>query len=71
MMTEDIFMLPETPLALALRVNSEIITALAQVELSEENIEVITQLLENHSNFVIDAAAKIVKAERLDIRVVK
>ena len=71
MLTEDIFMIPETPLALALRVNSEIIAALAQVELSEENIEVITQLLENHSSFVIDAAAKIVKAERLDIRVVK
>lgn len=71
MITEDIYMLPETPLSLALRVNSEIMTALAQVELTEENIGVITQLLENHSSFVIDAAAKIVKAERLDIRVVK
>ena len=39
---EEIFIAPETKLAMTLRVNSEIVAALASVELMEENIEIIT-----------------------------
>jgi len=62
---------PETRLSTILRINSEIITALATMELAEENIESITELLKKHSDFVIDTSVKVLKAERLDIKIVK
>ncbi len=62
---------PETRLSTILRINSEIITALAAMELAEENIESITELLKKHSDFVIDTSVKVLKAERLDIKIVK
>ena len=62
---------PETRLSTILRINSEIITALAAMELAEENIESITELLKKQSDFVIDTSVKVLKAERLDIKIVK
>ena len=54
-----------------MRINSEIITALAAMELAEENINVVTEILKKHSDFVIDTSLKVLKAERLDIKIVK
>ena len=68
---EEIFITPETKLAMALRINSEIVAALASVELMEENIEIITALLHQHSSFVLDVSQKAVQAERLDVKIVK
>ena len=68
---EEIFITPETKLAMALRINSEIVAALASVELMEENIEIITTLLHKHSSFVLEVSQKAVQAERLDVKVVK
>jgi hypothetical protein len=68
---EDIYFTPETRLATVLRTNSEIITALAAIELAEENIAVITELLKRHSDFVIEVSTKAALAERLDVRAVK
>lgn len=68
---EEIFITPETKLAMTLRVNSEIVAALASVELMEENIEIITTLLHKHSSFVLEVSQKAVQAERLDVKVVK
>lgn len=62
---------PETKLSTVLRVNSEIITALAAMELAEENIEMITELIGKHSAFVMDISLKVIQAERLDIKSVK
>jgi len=58
-------------LGMTLRINSEIIAALASVELAEENIEVITTLLHRHSSFVLEVSQKAVQAERLDVKIVK
>ena len=68
---EDIYFSPETRLATVLRTNSEIIAALAAIELAEENIAVVTELLKRHSDFVIEVSIKAALAERLDIRSVK
>jgi hypothetical protein len=68
---EEIFITPETKLAMALRINSEIVAALASVELMEENIEIITTLLHKHSSFVLEVSQKAVQAERLDVKAVK
>ena len=68
---EEIFITPETKLAMALRINSEIVAALASVELMEENIEIITTLLHKHSSFVLEVSQKVVQAERLDVKIVK
>ena len=68
---EELFFTPETRLGMALRINSEIIAALASVELAEENIEVITTLLHQHSSFVLEVSQKAVRAERLDVKIVK
>ena len=68
---EEIFITPETKLAMTLRVNSEIVAALASIELMEENIEIITTLLHKHSSFVLEVSQKAVQAERLDVKVVK
>jgi len=68
---EEIFIAPETKLAMTLRINSEIVAALASVELAEENIEVITTLLHQHSSFVLEVSQKAVQAERLDVKIVK
>jgi hypothetical protein len=68
---EEIFITPETKLAMTLRVNSEIVAALASVELMEENIEIITTLLHKHSSFVLEVSQKAVQAERLDVKIVK
>ena len=68
---EEIFITPETKLAMALRINSEIVAALASVELMEENIEIITTLLHKHSSFVLEVSQKAVQAERLDVKIVK
>lgn len=68
---EDIYFTPETRLATVLRTNSEIITALAAIELAEENITVVTELLKRHSDFVIEVSTKAALAERLDVRAVK
>jgi len=68
---EDIYFSPETRLATVLRTNSEIIAALAAIELAEENIAVVTELLKKHSDFVIELSIKAALAERLDIRSVK
>lgn len=68
---EDIYFTPETRLATVLRTNSEIIAALAAIELAEENIAVVTELLKKHSEFVIELSIKAALAERLDIRSVK
>jgi len=68
---EEIFIAPETKLAMTLRVNSEIVAALASVELMEENIEIITTLLHQHSSFVLAVSQKAVQAERLDVKIVK
>ena len=68
---EDIYFTPETRLATVLRTNSEIIAALAAIELAEENIAVVTELLKRHSDFVIELSIKAALAERLDIRSVK
>lgn len=68
---EEIFIAPETRLAMTLRVNSEIVAALASVELMEENIEIITTLLHKHSSFVLEVSQKAVQAERLDVKAVK
>jgi len=68
---EEIFITPETRLAMTLRVNSEIVAALANVELLEENIEIITTLLHQHSSFVLEVSQKAVQAERLDVKIVK
>ncbi len=68
---EDIYFTPETRLATVLRTNSEIIAALAAIELAEENIAVVTELLKKHSDFVIELSIKAALAERLDIRSVK
>jgi len=68
---EEIFITPETKLAMALRVNSEIVAALASIELMEENIEIITTLLHKHSSFVLEVSQKAVQAERLDVKIVK
>jgi hypothetical protein len=65
---EEIFITPETKLAMALRINSEIVAALASVELMEENIEIITTLLHKHSSFVLEVSQKAVQAERLDVK---
>jgi hypothetical protein len=62
---------PETKLAMTLRINSEIVAALASVELMEENIEIITTLLHKHSSFVLEVSQKAVQAERLDVKIVK
>ena len=62
---------PETKLSTVLRINSEIITALATMELAEENINVVTEILKKHSDFVIYTSLKVLKAERLDIKIVK
>ena len=56
---------------MTLRINSEIIAALANVELLEENVEIITKLLTDHSSFVLTVSEKTVRAERLDIKAVK
>ena len=68
---EEIFITPETKLAMTLRINSEIVAALASVELMEENIEIITTLLHQHSSFVLSVSQKAVQAERLDVKIVK
>ena len=68
---EEIFIAPETKLAMVLRINSEIVAALASVELMEENIEIITTLLHKHSSFVLEVSQKAVQAERLDVKAVK
>jgi|TARA_R110000803_G_C11859005_1_gene306896 hypothetical protein len=68
---EEIFFTPETKLAMTMRINSEIIAALSQVELAEENIEVITKLLNQHSSFVLAVSEKAVQSERLDVKAVK
>jgi len=68
---EELFFTPETRLAMTLRVNSEIVAALASIELMEENIEIITTLLYKHSSFVLEVSQKAVQAERLDVKVVK
>jgi hypothetical protein len=68
---EEIFIAPETKLAMTLRINSEIVAALASVELMEENIEIITTLLHQHSSFVLAVSQKAVQAERLDVKAVK
>ena len=68
---EELFLTPETRLATVLRTNSEIIAALAAIELAEENIAVVTELLKKHSDFVIELSIKAALAERLDIRSVK
>jgi hypothetical protein len=68
---EEIFIAPETKLAMTLRVNSEIVAALASIELMEENIEIITTLLHQHSSFVLEVSQKAVQAERLDVKIVK
>jgi hypothetical protein len=68
---EEVFFTPETRLAMTLRVNSEIVAALASIELMEENIEIITTLLYKHSSFVLEVSQKAVQAERLDVKVVK
>jgi hypothetical protein len=68
---DDIFFTPETRLATVLRINSEIISSLASVELMEENIEVLTRLLDAHSNFVLSVSDKVIQSERLDIKSVK
>jgi|TARA_R110000803_G_scaffold51439_2_gene106319 hypothetical protein len=68
---EDLFFTPETNLGMTLRINSEIIAALANVELLEENVEIITKLLTDHSSFVLTVSEKTVRAERLDIKAVK
>ena len=54
---------PETKLSTVMRINSEIITALAAMELAEENINVVTEILKKHSDFVIDTSLKVLKAE--------
>jgi len=56
---------------MTLRINSEIVAALASVELMEENIEIITTLLHQHSSFVLAVSQKAVQSERLDVKVVK
>ena len=68
---EELFFTPETRLGMTLRVNSEIVAALASVELMEENIEIITTLLHKHSSFVLEVSQKAVQAERLDVKIVK
>ena len=68
---EEVFFTPETKLAMIMRTNSEIIAALASIELMEENIEVITKLLNQHSSFVLEVSQKAVQAERLDVKAVK
>ena len=68
---EEVFFTPETKLAMIMRTNSEIIAALASIELMEENIEVITNLLHQHSSFVLAVSQKAVQAERLDVKAVK
>ena len=68
---EELFFTPETRLGMALRINSEIVAALASVELMEENIEIITALLHQHSSFVLEVSQKAVQAERLDVKIVK
>jgi len=68
---EELFFTPETRLAMTLRVNSEIVAALASIELMEENIEIITTLLHKHSSFVLEVSQKAVQAERLDVKIVK
>lgn len=68
---DDIFFTPETRLSTVLRINSEIIASLASVELMEENIEVLTRLLDAHSNFVLSVSDKVIQSERLDIKAVK
>jgi len=62
---------PETKLSTVMRINSEIITALAAMELAEENIELVTGLIEKHSDFVLDLSIKVIQAERLDIKILK
>jgi hypothetical protein len=37
----------------------------------EENIEIITKLLNQHSSFVLEVSQKAVQAERLDVKAVK
>jgi len=68
---EEVFFTPETKLAMIMRTNSEIIAALASIELMEENIELITNLLHQHSSFVLAVSQKAVQAERLDVKAVK
>ncbi len=68
---EELFLTPETRLATVLRTNSEIIAALASIELAEENIAIITELLKKHSDFVLDLSTKAALAERLDVRIIK
>ena len=68
---EEVFFTPETKLAMIMRTNSEIIAALANIELMEENIELITNLLHQHSSFVLAVSQKAVQAERLDVKAVK
>ena len=68
---EEVFFTPETKLSMIIITNSEIIAALASIELMEENIEVITKLLNQHSSFVLEVSQKAVQAERLDVKIVK
>jgi hypothetical protein len=68
---DDIYFTPETRLSIVFRTNSEIITALASIELAEENIQIITELLKRHSDFVMELSAKVAQSERLDVRAVK
>ena len=68
---EEVFFTPETKLAMIMRTNSEIIAALARIALMEENIELITNLLHQHSSFVLAVSQKAVQAERLDVKAVK
>lgn len=68
---DDIYFTPETRLSTVFRTNSEIITALASIELAEENIEIVTQLLKKHADFILELSIKVAQAERLDVRIVK
>ncbi len=68
---DDIYFTPETRLSAVFRTNSEIIAALASLELAEENIQIITELLTKHSDFVLDLLANTALTQRLDVRIVK
>jgi len=68
---EELFFTPESKLSTVFRTNCEIITALAAMELAEENIELVTGLIEKHSDFVLDLSIKVIQAERLDIKILK
>ena len=70
-MSEDIYFTPESKLAVVVRANVDVITAVASMEHYEASVKDMTDLISKHANLIYEISSKVVAAERLDIRSVK